>query len=43
MCGRSGEGEEGRFGKGVSHVQGEGVILAPVGLVGDDDNVIPLR
>ena len=27
------------IGEGVSHVHGEGIVLAAVGLVGDDDDV----
>ena len=33
------ESDEGRFGQGVSHVQGQRVVLAPVGLVRHHDDV----
>ena len=39
---RAGEAEEGRVRQGVAHVEGEGVVLAAVGLVGDDDDVVAL-
>ena len=40
--GRAGKADEGRFGQGVAHVAGKTVneiVLAAVGLVGDDDDV----
>ena len=36
---RAGEAEESRIGQRVPHVQREDVVLAAVGLVGDDDDV----
>lgn len=39
---RPGEGEEIRVRQGRPHVHGEGVVLAPVGLVRQHDDVVPL-
>ena len=39
----AGEGEEGGPGQGRAHVERQGVVLAAVGLVGDDDDILPLR
>ncbi len=38
----AGKADEGGIGQGVAHVQGEHVVLAAVGLVGDDDDVVAL-
>ena len=46
LDGGSGEADEGCFGEGIAHVRGKAVdevVLAPVGLVRDDDNVPPVR
>ena len=43
--GGAGEADEGGVGQGVTHVAGEAVdevVLAAVGLVGDDHDVAPL-
>ena len=36
---RSGEADERSVRQGIPHVQGEDVVLAPVRLIGDDDDV----
>ena len=46
LDGRAGEADKGGVGEGVAHVAGEAVdevVLAAVGLVGDDDDVAPIR
>ena len=40
---RAGEADEGGFGQGISHVEGQRVVLAAVGLVGHHDDVGPVR
>jgi len=41
--GRAGEGQKGGVGQGRAHIERQGVVLAAVRFVGDDDDVGPFR
>ena len=38
----AGECDECRIGEGCSHVQGKGIVLGPVGFIGNDDDIRPV-